>query len=430
MAGPKLAVGASELVQITNIASGGAGVGRLRDGRAIFVHRTTIGDHAQVRLVEKKKAWARGVLERIETPGPGRRDAPCRYYGKCGGCTLEHLEYETQLYAKGTIVHDALTRIGKLQIERPVVTGSPREFHYRNRASFTLLRLARRVVAGFHELEHPGRIVDVGAACLLPEEAIADAWKELRNNWGERAIRLPAGHKLRLTLRASAEGAVSLVIEGGNTPGQPDELLAAAPSLQSIWHRPRPDADLVLLAGRAAIQESWQDEDLDLSGAVFLQVNRGAAELLEEYVMELVGDVKGKRVLDAYCGVGLHARRLARLGAHVTGIELDPLAIEEARAANVENAKFVCGRAEDEMPAYLPTDIAIINPPRAGIHESAAVVLTRKPATQLIYISCNPATLARDLDRMRSRYRVRSIRCFDLFPQTAHVETVVECVTT
>lgn len=420
----------SELVQITNIASGGAGVGRLKNGRAVFVHRTTIGDQVHVRIVEKKKAWARGVLEKIETAGPGRREAPCRYYSKCGGCHLEHLEYETQLSSKAQIVHDALTRIGKLQIDTPTVIGSPREFRYRNRASFTLMRLARRVVAGFHELEQPGRVLDIGSACLLPEEAIAEAWKELRENWGDRASRLPAGQKLRLTLRASADGAVSLVIEGGDGPGKPEELLAAAPRIQSIWHRARPDAALTLLAGQQAIQESWQDEDLDLSGSVFLQVNRGAAELLEEYVMHLAGDVKGKHILDAYCGVGLHARRLARLGARVTGIELDPLAIEEARAAAIENATFICGRAEDEMPALLPTDLAIINPPRAGIHESAAVALTRKPAKQLIYISCNPATLARDLDRMRSRYRIKSIRCFDLFPQTAHVETVVECVTT
>jgi 23S rRNA (uracil1939-C5)-methyltransferase len=171
-------------------------------------------------------------------------------------------------------------------------------------------------------------------------------------------------------------------------------LLAAAPLIQSVWHRPRPDAPLVLLAGTAAIQESWQDEDLDLSGAVFLQVNREAAQLLEDYVMEVVGDVSGRKLLDLYCGVGLHARRFARMGAQVVGVELDELAIEEARAAHVENAEFVCGRAEEELPRHLPADVVILNPPRAG--------------------------------RMGATYRIASIRCFDLFPQTAHVETVVE----
>jgi 23S rRNA (uracil1939-C5)-methyltransferase len=143
-------------------------------------------------------------------------------------------------------------------------------------------------------------------------------------------------------------------------------------------------------------------------------------------VLEVAGDVAGKKIVDGYCGVGLHARRLARMGASVTGIELDPLAIDEARAAQVENTKFVCGRVEDELPGQLPADLVIMNPPRAGIHESALKSLNEKAARRVIYISCNPATLARDLGRMRDRYRLASIRCFDLFPQTAHVETVVE----
>lgn len=416
----------AEKVSITGIAAGGAGVGRLSDGRAVFVHRTALGDEAMIELIEQKKAYARGRLLNVVTAGPGRRTAPCAHYTRCGGCTLEHLDYEMQLAAKAQLVYDALTRIGKLDIAMPTVVGSPREFRYRNRVSFTLVRLANRVVAGFHELERPGRVLDIGADCLLPEESVAAAWSELRNAWGPSANLLPRAPKLRLTLRGSADGAVSLVIEGGNNPGKPAELLDAVKSIHSIWHRPRPDAPLVLLAGQQALQESWQDEDLDLSGSVFLQVNRQAASLLEEYVVGLAGDVTGKKLLDAYCGVGLHARRFARMGAHVTGIELDPLAIEEARAANVPNAEFVCARAEDAMPKYLPTDIAIINPPRAGIHESAAATLNKKPAQQLIYISCNPATLARDLERMRGRYTVKSIRCFDLFPQTAHVETVVE----
>ena len=415
----------ADVVEITGIASGGAGVGRLRDGRVVFVHRTAVGDRARVRITEKKRSYVRAVLEEVEAPGPGRREAPCRYYARCGGCTLEHLEYATQLSAKAQIVHDALMRIGGVQIGVPEVIGSPAEFRYRNRVSFTLLRLAHRVVAGFHELEQPGRVLDIGAACLLPEQAIADAWKALRENWGEQAKLLPAGPKLRLTLRASATGDVSLVIEGGKDRGQPEALLAAVPAIKSLWHRPRPDADIVVLAGSAAIQESWEDEDLDLSGSVFLQVNRAAAAQLEDYVVSLAGEVEGRKVVDAYCGVGLHARRLTRLGARVTGIELDALAIEEARTASGEGAKFICARVEDALRDVLPADLVIINPPRAGMHESAVAALRAKPTGQIIYISCNPATLARDLDRLSKRYRVESVRCFDLFPQTAHVETVV-----
>jgi 23S rRNA (uracil1939-C5)-methyltransferase len=399
----------------------------LQDGRAVFVHRTAPGDEAYVKVTENKPKFARASLLKVEKAGQGRRKAPCPHYARCGGCTLEHLEYMAQLRVKSFMVADALTRIGKLSVSLPDVVPSPTEFRYRNRVSFTLMRLQHgRLVAGFHELEKPGRIVDIGGACLLPEEPIAQAWDELRANWGPDANLLPKGGKLRLTLRASMSGSISLVVEGGASSGDPQALLAAVPKISSIWHRPRPEEDMVLLGGQEAIQESWQDEELDLSGSVFLQVNRAAASKLEDYVLERLGNVDGKKIIDAYCGVGLHARRLARAGADVTGIELDPLAIKEAQAARIANASFVCGRAEEEIPRFLPADMVILNPPRAGIELAAVPPLLKQPVQKIIYISCNPATLARDLERLSPKYQLYTLRCFDLFPQTSHVETVAE----
>lgn len=251
---------------ITSIAAGGAGVGRLQDGRAVFVHRTAPGDEAYVKISEEKPRFARASLLKVEKPGPGRRKAPCPHYARCGGCTLEHLEYMAQLRVKSFLVADALNRIGKLDVALPHVEPSPTEFRYRNRVSFTLMRLQHgRVVAGFHELEKPGRIVDIGGACLLPEEPIAEAWDELRANWGPDANLLPKGGKLRLTLRAAATGSISLVIEGGTSGGDPDKLLQAVPRIASLWHRPHVEEEMVLLGGQEAIQESWQDEELDRS---------------------------------------------------------------------------------------------------------------------------------------------------------------------
>ncbi|MBX6366235.1 MAG: class I SAM-dependent RNA methyltransferase, partial [Gemmatimonadetes bacterium] len=280
------------------------------------------------------------------------------------------------------------------------------------------------VVAGFHELDRPERILDIDAACLLPEEAIAEVWGRLREAWGPGADRLPAGRRLRLTLRGSATGEVALVIEGGEGAGRPAELLAAVPGLSAIW-RLRPSGGLLRLAGRAALEDEWREEDVDVSGAVFLQVNRAAAELLDEHVARLAGDVAGRRVVDAYCGVGMHARRLARGGAHVVGIELDRAAVEEARRTAPPGAEFVAGRVEAELPRALPADLVILNPPRGGLDAAVPVALAAEPPERLIYVSCDPATLARDLARLAGRFRVESVRCFDLFPQTAHVETVV-----
>jgi 23S rRNA (uracil1939-C5)-methyltransferase len=416
------------VVSIDSIAAGGEGVGRLADGRVVFVHRTAPGDRAEVEIVEARQRWARGRLVRIHEPSPERREAPCPYYEECGGCTLEHLAYDAQLRAKARIVADALTRIGGLEVAPPEVVPSPREFRYRNRVSFALRRLSPgRVVAGFHSLRDPGRIVDLDGGCLLPEEPISLAWDRLRAQWGPDADLLPPGDRLRLTLRATAAGAVSLLIEGGHPGGSPDELLERVEGVESVWHRPGP-APAALVAGAPGLPESWGEEEVELGGAAFLQVNRHAARLLEDHVLATIGDARGLRVVDAYCGVGLHALRLARLGATVTGIELDPNAVAAARAAAPDGARFVEGLVEDRIAECLPADLVILNPPRTGAAPEALAALLADPPARVVYVSCNPATLARDLRRLGERFQLEGLRSFDLFPQTAHVETVAALV--
>jgi 23S rRNA (uracil1939-C5)-methyltransferase len=442
--GEAVGVGQVARVEIHGIAAGGAGVGRLPNGRVVFVHRTAPGEEVEIRILEVKRRWARGEVVRLLRESEDRRVAPCPHYDRCGGCTLEHLRYEAQLRAKQAIVVESLRRIGGVAIEpsgseaswgeSPEVVPSPLEFHYRNRVSFTLRRPGGdRVVAGFHEVNHPGRIVDISGACMLPEPAIAAAWSRLREEWGAGAYRLPSGRELRLTLRASVAGEVALIIEGGYTEGRPEELLERVPELSSIWHRPSGRKDRhELLAGSQIIEESWADEEVGLSGGLFLQVNRRAAALLEAYLIEVVGAVGGRRIVDAYCGVGSLARRFAREGASVVGIELDEVAIEEARRDAPAGAEFVADRVEAALPAALPADLVILNPPRTGLDPAVPEALLARPPARLIYVSCDPATLARDLGRLGPTFQVRSLRSFDLFPQTAHVETVVElqCNTT
>jgi 23S rRNA (uracil1939-C5)-methyltransferase len=416
-------------VEIRGIAAGGAGVGRDAAGKAVFVHRTAPGELVSVVVEEERSRWSRGRLSEILRPSPDRRDAPCPHYDRCGGCTLEHLRYEAQLAAKADLVRETLRRIGGTDLALPEVVPSPREFRYRNRVSFTLLRLpGGRVVAGFHELARPGRILDIGADCLLPEEPIARAWSSLRAAWGPGAERLPGGRRLRLTLRASEAGEVALLVEGGSGAGQAEQLLADVPGLTSIWQRRHAAEQPRRSAGRALLAEAWQEEEVEVGGVVFLQVNRGAAALLEEHVLRVLGDVAGRTIVDAYCGVGLHARRLARAGARVTGIELDAHAVAEAERAAPENARFLAGRVEELLQQALPAELVILNPPRAGIDAAAARTLLATPPLRIVYVSCDPATLARDIGRLGTRFGVASLRCFDLFPQTAHVETVAELV--
>ena len=418
-------------VVIDGIAAGGAGVGRLPTGQAVFVHRTAPQETVRVRVTEGRKRWARADLVELIEASPSRRVAPCPHYDRCGGCTLEHLRYDAQLRAKAGIVREALRRIGGIEIDVPDVVASPDEFRYRNRVSFTLKRLRDgRIVAGFHVLGQPDRILDIGADCLLPEAPLAEAWRALRASWGRGAARLPAGPELRLTLRAGARGAIGLLIEGGTARGDANALLRHVPGLVAVWHRADRDEPVVTLAGPDSMPEQWDDMEFQLAPTAFLQVNRGTARLLEDHVLALAGDVTGQTVVDAYCGVGFHAQRLAGAAKHVVGIELDAAAVEQARAlAAVRgegNAAFIAGDVAVELPAVLPADLVILNPPRGGVATEVTDALLANAPRRLIYVSCDPATLARDAARLAPALRPRSVRCFDLFPQTSHVETVME----
>ena len=406
-------------VSVRAVAAGGAGVADLPDGRVAFVQRTAPGDRARVRVSAAKRSWARATLVEVLAPGPGRRPPPCPFYGRCGGCTLQHLEYPEQLRWKARMVADALERIGRVTVAPPVVEPSPCEFRYRNRVTFTLRRLRGPdgvVVAGFHEIDEPDRVVDVTGACMLPEEAIARVWDGLRLAWGEGAERLPAGTTLRLTLRSVAEGVI-LVVEGGSGTWTPDVLIQNVPGLVAVWHKAG-DGPPVLMAGEA----------IRRGARAFIQVNRKAAERLHAAVLHAVGTVTGRTVVDAYCGVGVYGRVLARAGARVAGMEIDPEAAAAAREDAPAGFRVIEGAVEDHLGEVLPADVVILNPPRAGVDDAVTRALSHRRIVRIIYVSCDPATLARDLGRLEG-YRLTRVEAFDLFPQTAHVETLalLEC---
>jgi 23S rRNA (uracil1939-C5)-methyltransferase len=441
---------------VQSIASGGAGVAHLPDGRAVFVHRTAPGDRARIEVTAVKKRWARGRLLELLEPGPGRREPLCPHFERCGGCTLEHLRYEAQLEAKGQMVTDALVRIGGLEsLPPPELHPAPREIRYRNRVSFTLRRLARdRVVAGFHELERPDRILDLDGRCLLPEEPVAEAWDALRGAWGSGADRLPPGAELRLTLRGTEDGSVILLVQGAEAPWDEDDaraLLDAVPSLRAAWteegagragqesdgerdegHDGHPAGEPVLVAGDGEVEEHWYGERIPVRPGAFLQVNRAAASHLHDLVLREAGVPRGRTILDAYCGFGVYGRRLARHGGVAVGIESDPGAAAMARSRLQEGFTLIEGRVEDRLDEALPVDLAILNPPRAGVADGVMERLgdvgagqPGAPPTRIVYVSCDPATLARDVRRLGPGYGITRLQIVDLFPQTAHVETIV-----
>ena len=403
-------------VTVRGIAAGGSGVADLPDGRVVFVPRTAPGDRVSINIDRAKPRWARGSVQQILEPGADRRKPLCALYDDCGGCQLQHISYESQLEWKGRIVADALTRIGRLSnVEPPEVVASPEITGYRNRITFTLRRLrGGHVAAGFHGLCRPAHVVDVSDECVLPAAPLIEAWRSLRRGWGRGAGHLPSAGRLQLTLRLEQEG-VTLVVDGGQALWKADELHEAVPEVSAIWHVPRDAASAPRLVAGIRSDEAVPR---------FEQVNPGAALLLMDYVVRTAGS--GVRAIDAYCGSGRYGHALATREWEVVGIESDAWACRTARLAAPLGFTIVEGRAEDRLADVLPADLLIVNPPRAGLSSDVVEAVSRAPARRLIYVSCDPATLGRDIDRLRGTYVPGHVQCFDLFPQTAHVETVIE----
>lgn len=426
-------------IEIHDLSGAGSGVGRLPDGRAVFVPRTAPGDQIGVRLTRDKPRFAVGEMTALHSQSEQRRTPECPLYDRCGGCQIQHLQYRHQVEAKGRRISEALRRIGGIELpEEVLVEPAPAEWHYRNRVRFTLRRITgregvSRVIAGFHRLGQPGRILDVRDECLLAEIGIISTWSGIRANWGEGASRLPSGDMLSLTLRSAVDGVV-LVIDGGH-PADTDAvlgaeaMLAAVPNLLAVWHRGDGESELTLLAGSADRTDRWFGEVVPVGSRAFLQVNRELGEALHLDVLKEMGNPAGLHVIDAYCGVGAYGRRLARHGARAEGIELDVDAAEAAGRDAPDGWTVHAGRVEEVLPGLEQPDRLILNPPRDGLDEAVTAWLSTAEIPRIVYVSCDPGTLARDLKRLGDRWQVVRVKGYDLFPQTSHVETVVtlEC---
>ena len=407
-------------VTVRAIASGGAGVADLPDGRVVFVQRTAPGDVARVRIGKSRPRWAEASVERMIEASPERVEPLCAVYDSCGGCRLQHLPAEAQLTWKGRWVSDALSRIGGIaDVVPPEVVPSPQAFGYRSRVTFTMRRLkGGYVVAGYHALGRPAHVIDV-EACPLAEAPIGEVWSALRNGWGDGAERLPDGGRLRLTLR-NAQGGIELLVEGGAPGWNAAPLLEAVPGITAAWHRPgaseEADGQPLLVAGETTAG----------GGVSFEQVNRAAAELLRAHVLRRIEEAhpEAGHAVDAYCGVGVYGRELAARGWTALGLESDPVAVEEAQRGAPDAFTVEAGLVSALLPNALPADLLVVNPPRQGLESGVVEAILADPPRLLIYVSCDPGTLARDLKGLAVSYTLADIAAFDLFPQTAHVESV------
>ena len=399
-------------VAIDSIAAGGDGVGRT-NGLVVFVPRTAPGDVVTAQIAGKGH-FARGTLRSVVTPSPDRIEPPCPHYtrDKCGGCQLQHLAYEAQLEAKRGIIRDSLQRIGKRQAELPPMEPSPKDWRYRTKLTLTMRRRGARWIAGLHPYDDPVHVFAL-SDCPITDRRVVAAWREVM----DADSFFPDARELRGSVRITS-GGPTFVMMGGQSWGARDQFLSAVPSLSAVWWEPTEDQP------RRRILDRRQDRS---PSASFAQINREMAELLRDYVVERARARDPRTVIDAYAGAGHTALALSEAGIRVTAIELDADASAWSASKLREPSRAIQARVEDALPGVLPADLVLLNPPRAGLDGRVTETLEKEAGhvRSVIYVSCNPATLARDLSRLPS-YAIESVRAFDMFPQTAHVETVCE----
>jgi len=421
------------IVTIDRIIHGGDGLGRDPDGRMVFVPRTAPGDVVEVEYTETHRSWRRARALGVVSPGAGRTDPTCAYYDRCGGCQLQHLLYTAQLEAKASVVADCLRRVGKMEAPAVHVNPSVKPLGYRNRVSFAVRHTGSDTRSGFHALHTPDEIVDI-AGCPLVENPVNTAWTAVRR--ALPAMLRAAGTAgtaradARVTLRTTSDRRVGLAIEGLPDGTLQHKRPAGLADVSSIWWTDR-RGRVVRFAGDKFLADTWGRYTVPLSGTAFLQVNRGASAVLEQYVISQCTESDPTQIVDAYCGFGLRSLELARGGRSVVGIDINRTSIRAARLlADIHSikARFEVGAVERALRRYLPADLVVLNPPRCGVAPGLINTLLHVTPPHVIYVSCNPATLARDLQRLAPVFALANCRAFDLFPQTAHVETVATLI--
>lgn len=389
-------------------------MGRLDDGRTVFVPRTAPGDLVELADVRTYKRFARAHVGRIDEPGADRVAPRCPHYegDDCGGCQLQHLGADAQRRARASFVGDALRRIGRLDVPDPPVLPAEREWAYR--AKITVHALDGRL--GFHRYDRADQVFDL-ATCHIAAPELDRLWQAVRRR---RAL-LP-GNLETLTLRADREGRLHLIARvQGTDPWTDAKALAAAletdGAAAAIWWEPEGGAPRVLAGG-----------DETYPATVFEQVHPAMGAHVRAHAIERLGDVAGRHVWDLYAGIGETTDALLARGATVESVELDARAVAHAeRRAGTPDAARVrryAARVEQKLPALDAAAAAVVNPPRVGMAAPGVAALARRGPPRLVYISCDPATLARDLVGLTGHYVLEDLMAFDLFPQTAHVETV------
>ncbi|MBU9722824.1 MULTISPECIES: 23S rRNA (uracil(1939)-C(5))-methyltransferase RlmD [Bacillaceae] len=441
----------NDLIEMTfeDLTHDGAGVGKV-NGYPVFVQRALPGETGNVKITKVKKNYAFGRLMEITKESPDRVDAPCPIFKQCGGCQLQHLSYQGQLRHKQKQVREVLARIGGLEdVTVHETIGMDEPWRYRNKAQVPFGEMEGGLIAGFYA-ERSHQIIDMNECAIQHEEndTVVQLVKKIAKKYGIRGYD-DKSHKGTLRHVVTRYGyrtqelMVVLVTKGKELPNKEnliEEIRSELPNVKSIVHNINSKRTNVIfgdqtevLWGEEVIHDYIGDIKFAISARSFYQVNPVQTQVLYEKALEYA-DLSGKEhVIDAYCGIGTISLFLAQKAKHVYGVEIVPEAISDAkknaRLNGVENVDFAVGEAEKVMPWWyaqgVRPDVIVVDPPRKGCDEELLETIVKMQPERVVYVSCNPATLARDLKYLGDRgFETKEVQPVDMFPHTGHVENV------
>ena len=441
--------GAEYIVNISSLGSSGEGVGRVSDF-TVFVNGALPGEEVKAKITEVKKTYAIGKLMEVVKASPERIKPACPIYAECGGCQLQHISYEGQMQVKRQQVKDAMERIGhQKDLTVLPVLGAENPWHYRNKVAFPVGKEKGKTIIGcFAQGTH--KIIDA-SNCLIQDELNNDAInavKEIIDKLGIPAYNedTHTGVMRHVVARTGMKGQLMVVLVTATQElkrkkeiikmlrSRLPQMVSLQQNIQTYRNNVILGRETKLLWGRPTIKAKLGKFAFNVSARSFFQVNTRQAEVLYDTALEYAQLTGKETVIDAYCGTGTISLYLAQKARKVYGVEIVSPAIKDAeknaRENNVRNAEFIVGDCTKVMPRLykqgVRPDVVVVDPPRAGCTEAVLQTFASMQPKRIVYVSCNPATLARDIEIMaKLGYKAKKVQPVDMFSHSSHVETVV-----
>ncbi|MGE7983879.1 23S rRNA (uracil(1939)-C(5))-methyltransferase RlmD [Solibacillus sp. NPDC093137] len=438
-----------QTVYIEDLTHDGNGVAKI-DGYPLFIQGALPGETAEIHVMKTLKNYGFAKVINILEKSPDRVEAPCVYFSQCGGCQLQHLSYEGQLKWKQNMVANVMKRLGKIDAPVLPVKGMEEPWHYRNKSQIPFAQNeAGQMVAGFYKTKSHS-IVDMERCLIQTGEAdvvMADLKRELEilgvRPYDEKSHQGMLRHVVVRKGRATGEVMVVLVTKSKKFPQTSaaiEKIRALIPNVTSIVQNVNGEKtnvifgnDTFTLWGKDTIEDTIGNVRFEISARSFYQVNPVQTEVLYKQALDYAQLTGNERVIDAYCGIGSISLFLAQKAGHVMGVEIVEQAIEDAKrnaALNgFTNTYFEAGPAEEVIPRWYKegkeADVLVVDPPRKGCDEALLSTIIEQKPKRVVYVSCNPATLARDLRILEDGgYKTQEVQPVDMFPHTTHCEAV------